>query len=80
MAVIVPLLTLCTAELYSEQPTKPLAAGACHLRPVASAESATKPAILQEQSQRIVLSLIAGVLHPRLNLSGLVGLGAGLLW
>jgi hypothetical protein len=76
MAVIVPLLTLCTAELYSEQPTKPLAAGACHLRPVASAESAT---ILQEQSQRIVLSLIVGELHPRLYLGDLVGLGAGLL-
>jgi hypothetical protein len=29
--------------------------GAAHLSPVASAESATKPAILQEQSQRIVL-------------------------
>ena len=52
-------------------------AGAAHLRPVASALSAT---ILQEQSQRIVLSLIAGVLHPRLYLGGLVGLGVGLLW
>jgi len=55
-------------------------AGAAHLRPVASALSATKPAILQEQSQRIVLSLIVGELHPRLYLGGLVGLGAGLLW
>jgi hypothetical protein len=48
--------------------------GAAHLSPVVSALSATKPAILQEQSQRIVLSLIAGVLHPRLNLSVLAGL------
>jgi hypothetical protein len=53
---------------------------ACHSSPVAVALFATKPAILQEQSQRIVLSLIAGVLHPRLYLGGLVGLGAGLLW
>jgi hypothetical protein len=51
--------------------------GAAHLSPVASALSAT---ILQEQSQRIVLSLIAGVLHPRLALSDLRPPGAGLLW
>jgi len=55
----------------------PPPAGAAHLSPVAVALSAT---ILQEQSQRIVLNLIAGELHPRLNLGDLVGLGAGLLW
>jgi len=33
----------------------PPPAGAAHLSPVAVALSATKPAILQEQSQRIVL-------------------------
>jgi hypothetical protein len=60
--------------------TFPPAATAAHLSPVAVALSATKPAILQEQSQRIVLSLIAGVLHPRLYLGGLIGPGAGLLW
>jgi hypothetical protein len=60
--------------------TLPPPAAAAHLSPVAVELSATKPAILQEQSQRIVLSLIAGVLHPRLYLGDLVGLGVGLLW
>jgi hypothetical protein len=36
-------------------PEKALEAGAAHFKPVASALSATKPAILQEQSQRIVV-------------------------
>ena len=53
-AVAVALDIDCAVVIFSNwQPTKvePLA-GACHLSPVASAESAT---ILQEQSQRIVL-------------------------
>ena len=63
--------------LLTEHPTKEPLAGACHSNPVAVALFAT---ILQEQSQRIVLNLIVGELHPRLYLSGLVGLGAVLLW
>ena len=69
---------LCPTLLVNLTPAKvEPPAGAAHFKPVASALSAT---ILQEQSQRIVLSLIAGVLHPRLYLGGLVGLGVGLLW
>jgi hypothetical protein len=71
---VVPVLAtdVKLARFTSVNPEPP--AGAAHLSPVAVALSATKPAILQEQSQRIVLSLIAGVLHPRLYLGGLVGL------
>jgi hypothetical protein len=66
--VVVVALTTCN--------TFPPAAGAAHFNPVAVALSATKPAILQEQSQRIVLSTQLRLASSQVQKPS-VGLGAG---
>jgi hypothetical protein len=64
---VVPVLAtdVKLARFTSVNPEPP--AGAAHLSPVAVALSATKPAILQEQSQRIVLRGLKPLNPQQLN-------------
>jgi hypothetical protein len=73
IAVYVVFAIDCVAVLFTPQPTNAVLAGACHLSPVASAESAT---ILQEQSQRIVLSTQLRLASSQDHLPS-VGIGVG---